>query len=216
MWVIESLTEHLPLRYQEYDTDRYIAQSARLARCFAILDDVRQIGEKALVFVESRNMQAFLMIALRQRFKLPHDVLLINGTVTGDHRKRRVDAFQQRDGFDVMVLSPRAGGVGLTLTRANHVIHLSRWWNPAVEDQCTDRVFRIGQARPVHIHLPMARHPVFDEFSFDLRLNVLMNTKRDRNRRVLAPVSFSKEDMDGLFHLAVEDAAKAAGDYPFT
>lgn len=201
-----------PLKYQEYDTDRYIAESARLARCFAILDDVRQIGEKALVFVESRDMQAFLMIALRQRFKLPHDVLLINGTVTGDDRKQRVDAFQQRDGFDVMVLSPRAGGVGLTLTRANHVIHLSRWWNPAVEDQCTDRIFRIGQARPVHIHLPMARHPVFDDFSFDLRLNVLMNTKRDRNRRVLAPVSFSKEDMDGLFRVAVEEAAEVAGD----
>ena len=201
-----------PFRYQEDDPDEYVRQSARLTRCFSILDEVRQMDDKALVFVEYREMQAFLMLALRQRFDLPEDVLLINGTVTGDNRKRRVDAFQQRDGFDVMVLSPRAGGVGLTLTRANHVIHLSRWWNPAVEDQCTDRVFRIGQARPVHIHLPMARHPGFDEFSFDLRLNHLMTTKRDRNRRVLAPVSFSAEDMGGLFRVAVEEALEAAGD----
>ncbi len=201
-----------PLRYLEGDLEQYVEQSARLIRCFSILEEVRQMGEKALVFVESRDIQAFLMIALRQRFGLPADVLLINGTVTGDDRKRRVDDFQERDGFDVMVLSPRAGGVGLTLTQANHVIHLSRWWNPAVEDQCTDRVFRIGQARPVHIHLPMARHPVFDDFSFDLRLNQLMNTKRDRNRRVLAPLSFSTEDMSGLFRATVEDAAQAAGD----
>ena len=76
----------------------------------------------------------------------------INGEVCGEKRQALVDEFQaQRGAFDAMILSPRAGGVGLTLTSANHVIHLSRWWNPAVEDQCTDRVYRIGQERTVLI-----------------------------------------------------------------
>jgi SNF2 family DNA or RNA helicase len=83
--------------------------------------------------------------------------MVISGTVAGGGRQARVDHFQAApDGFDVMILSPRAGGVGLTLTRANHVIHLSRWWNPAVEDQCTGRALRIGQRRPVTVHIPIS------------------------------------------------------------
>ncbi len=80
----------------------------------------------------------------------------ISGKENGSTRKSRVDIFQSApaDIFDVMILSPKAGGVGLTLTAANHVIHLSRWWNPAVEDQCTDRVFRIGQNKEVTIYNP--------------------------------------------------------------
>jgi SNF2 family DNA or RNA helicase len=68
--------------------------------------------------------------------------MVINGTVDTASRQYRVDTFQRTSGFDVMILSAKAGGVGLTLTAANHVIHLSRWWNPAVEDQCSDRVYR--------------------------------------------------------------------------
>ena len=143
--------------------------------------------EKALIFVEFREMQSFLVGALRRKFSLRQDVLVINGAVAGETRKARVVDFQKRPGFDVMLLSPRAGGVGLTLTAANHVIHLSRWWNPAVEDQCTDRVFRIGQHKTVHVYLPIAQHPRFMDFSFDVRLDSLLARKRAMNRQVLAP-----------------------------
>jgi hypothetical protein len=69
-------------------------------------------------------------------------------------------AFQSSSSaFDVLILSPKAGGVGLTITAANNVIHLSRWWNPAVEDQATDRAYRIGQYAQVTIHILMAIHP---------------------------------------------------------
>ncbi|WP_163484901.1 helicase-related protein, partial [Escherichia coli] len=69
--------------------------------------------------------------------------VIINGTVPGGARQKRVNDFQaKRPGFDAMILSPKAAGVGLTITAANHVLHLSRWWNPAVEDQCNDRVYR--------------------------------------------------------------------------
>jgi HJR/Mrr/RecB family endonuclease len=86
-----------------------------------------------------------------------------------------------------MLLSPRAGGVGLTLTTADHVIHLSRWWNPAVEDQCTDRVYRIGQDQTVHVYYPMAVHPLYGESSFDDLLNSLLERKRKLSNRMLIP-----------------------------
>jgi len=181
-----------------------------LSETFRILDHIAARREKALVFVEAREIQDFLIVALRRRFSLPEDVLIINGTVTGKIRKARVDLFQDRMGFDVMVLSPRAGGVGLTLTAANHVIHLSRWWNPAVEDQCTDRVFRIGQNRKVHVHLPITRHPYFGDYSFDVKLDRLLERKRDLNRRVLAPTAATREDMADLFRSTVEEARDGA------
>jgi HJR/Mrr/RecB family endonuclease len=93
-----------------------------------------------------------------------------------------------------MILSPRAGGVGLTLTTANHVIHLSRWWNPAVEDQCTDRVYRIGQDQTVHVYYPMAVHPSFRESSFDELLNDLLARKRTLSSRMLVPPVDLKQD----------------------
>ena len=188
------------------DLERYIQESARLSETFAILGTVEERREKALVFVEAREMQDFLIVALRRRFQLAEDVLVVNGAVSGRTRKARVDVFQQRPGFDVMVLSPRAGGVGLTVTAANHVIHLSRWWNPAVEDQCTDRVFRIGQRRAVHVYLPLARHPRFGEYSFDLKLDSLMARKRDMNRRVLAPTGTTGGDVHDLYRSTMTEA----------
>ena len=92
------------------------------------------------------------------------------------------------------------------MTAANHVIHLSRWWNPAVEDQCTDRVFRIGQGRTVHVYLPIARHPDFGDYSFDIKLDSLMDGKREMNRRVLAPTSATKEDVSALYRATMTEA----------
>ena len=90
-----------------------------------------------------------------------------------------VDDFERRrTSFDLMILSPKAAGVGLTILSANHVIHLSRWWNPAIEDQCNDRVYRIGAKLPVTIHIPMALHPRYREKSFDAQLDELVEQKR--------------------------------------
>ena len=207
---LRSVSLHPGVQDDGGDMDYYIGQSARLATTFDLLARIRAQGEKALVFVEALKMQSFLLAAIRRKFALPEDVLVINGAVAGPERKARVDRFQQRSGFDVMLLSPRAGGVGLTLTAANHVIHLSRWWNPAVEDQCTDRVHRIGQDQPVHVYLPLAVHPDFGEFSFDVKLDELMNQKREMNRRVLAPVAASKEDVDRLLADTTEGARRQA------
>ncbi|MBL0295615.1 MAG: SWF/SNF helicase family protein [Betaproteobacteria bacterium] len=126
-----------------------IEDSARLKATVDILDKVAAAGEKALVFLESLDLQDAdqLPMLLKRRYGLARLPMVINGQVSTEARQARVEAFQRESGFDVMLLSPKAGGVGLTLTAANHVIHLSRWWNPAVEDQCSDRVYRIGRPR---------------------------------------------------------------------
>jgi hypothetical protein len=153
-----------------------------------------------LVFLESLDLQEAdqLPLLLQRRFGLPRLPMVINGEVDTEARQARVQQFQKGQGFDVMLLSPKAGGVGLTLTAANHVIHLSRWWNPAVEDQCSDRVYRIGQTKPVHIHYPLAVLPDQEEASFDVQLQQLMDRKRQLARNLLAAPAFTKQDYADL------------------
>ena len=205
------------------DLDAYAKDSARLSQTLKILERVAQAQEKALIFVEDLAMQDRLAGLIRQRFSLPSAPMRINGSVAGHKRQAIVETFQSNHGkFDVMLLSPRAGGVGLTITAANHVIHLSRWWNPAVEDQATDRVFRIGQSREVHVYLPMAVHPDPDlaPSSFDLRLNALIERKRKLTRDLFLPPDASDGELGDLFrevslerdiqeseNLAVQDGA---------
>ncbi|MGV2181308.1 DEAD/DEAH box helicase [Rhizobium rhizogenes] len=177
----------------------WINGSARLQKTFTLLEDIRRRSEKALVFLEDRAMQQTFAAALSEHFNLPNRPPIINGAMVGRQRQEIVDTFQKAPpGFDLLILSPKAAGIGLTITAANHVIHLSRWWNPAVEDQCNDRAFRIGQTRNVTIHLPMAIHPVHRDGSFDQRLHALLERKRSLSRDMLAPPT-SEGDVDGLF-----------------
>lgn len=189
-------------RHAPDDLDAYAEDSARLAQALLILEKVAAAKEKALIFVEDLAMQDRLASLIANRFRLSSCPSRINGTVPGPKRQALVEAFQSRRGtFDVMILSPKAGGVGLTLTAANHVIHLSRWWNPAVEDQATDRVFRIGQTRDVHVYLPIAVHPDPDlaPSSFDLRLNALIERKRKLTRDLFFPPDASDGELGDLF-----------------
>jgi hypothetical protein len=195
----------------------YFDDSARLATLFAVVSEIRAAGEKVLIFCESLAMQALLAAEIRRRFDLPHAVARIHGGVTGDARQAAVDVFQGRgDGFDAMILSPKAGGVGLTLTAANHVIHLSRWWNPAVEDQATDRAYRIGQTRDVTVYLPQSVHPdpATAPTSFDLKLDALMERKRKLSRGLLAPGE-EDSDADALFDaIIIEQLAEVSEPTP--
>ena len=177
-----------------------IEESARFMATMGILDDIAGKQEKVLLFLESLDLQQAdqLPLVLQRRYRLPKVPMVINGQVSTETRQQRVDAFQREVGFDIMLLSPKAGGVGLTLTAANHVIHLSRWWNPAVEDQCSDRVYRIGQTRPVHIYYPLAVLPQAHESSFDWQLQLLMDRKRSLAQNLLAAPAFSKQDYDSL------------------
>lgn len=170
----------------ESDDDSFICESARLIGAFRTLDDIAARHERVLIFVDDRRMQARIADVIQRRYRLARPPMIISGAVPGDRRQRLVNQFQaQRVGFDAMILSPRAGGVGLTLTSANHVIHLDRWWNPAVEDQCTGRVLRIGQTRPVAVHIPLA--VCKGRRSFDQNLQALLARKRILFRETLMP-----------------------------
>ena len=175
--------------------------SARFRAMFEILDDVHRRGEKVLIFLESRKLQPPVAQLIKRRYNMAKQPMLINGAVTGGARQGRVRAFQEAPpGFDAIILSPRAAGVGITLTAANHVIHLSRWWNPAVEDQCSGRAHRIGQERSVWIYYPMAVHPEYGEGSFDRRLDALLERKRALSADLLMPPAATRSDHAALLN----------------
>ena len=204
-----SLHPHLAQAPQSTaDDEAYIAASARFRRLFAILDHIHARREKALIFVELREAQGALYDLIRRRYQLKAPLPeTINGATAAHVRDRIRRDFQQRQGFDVLILGPKAAGFGLTLTAANHVIHLNRWWNPAVEDQCSDRVYRIGATKPVTIYLPQAIHPQLGERSFDSLLHGLLEEKRRLSSEIVVPVQFNVQDFNNLFQqsLGLED-----------
>jgi SNF2 family DNA or RNA helicase len=125
-------------------------RSGKLARLEGMLEEVVSVEERALVFTQFTEMGALLQGYLEERFG---EVLFLYGGTPAEQRDHMVARFQEQEhGPPIFLLSLRAGGLGLNLTRANHVFHFDRWWNPAVEDQATDRVFRIGQTRDVWAH----------------------------------------------------------------
>jgi hypothetical protein len=123
-------------------------RSGKLEAVTEIVDTILDEGDSVLVFTQYVQMAKLLERHLRAR---DHDVLLLHGGTPVDARQALVDRFQD-GGPSVFVISLQAGGTGLNLTRATHVVHYDRWWNPAVEDQASDRAWRIGQDRPVQVH----------------------------------------------------------------
>ncbi|WP_174551058.1 SNF2-related protein [Nocardia alba] len=124
-------------------------RSGKLALVEDVLDAVLADGEKALLFTQFREFGDLILPYLTERFGTP--IPFLHGGVAKQRRDDMVTGFQGADGPPLMLLSLKAGGTGLNLTAANHVIHLDRWWNPAVENQATDRAFRIGQQRAVQV-----------------------------------------------------------------
>ncbi len=124
-------------------------RSFKLTRLEEILEEVLAEGDRALVFTQFAQMGHLLREHLQQRFG--REVLFLYGGTSKKERDRMVERFQGEDGPPIFLLSIKAGGTGLNLTAASHVIHFDRWWNPAVEDQATDRAFRIGQKQTVQV-----------------------------------------------------------------
>jgi non-specific serine/threonine protein kinase len=127
-----------------------IQDSGKFLRLTEICEEIASRQEKTLVFTQFREMTEPLSTLLASVFG--RSGLVLHGGTAVKKRKQLVDAFQQDDGPPFFVLSLKAGGTGLNLTSASHVIHFDRWWNPAVENQATDRAFRIGQKRNVLVH----------------------------------------------------------------
>lgn len=125
-------------------------RSGKLNRLTEMLEEVLAVGDRALIFSQFAEMGEMLVQHLAASFG--EEPLFLHGGVPARQRDEMVKLFQSEDGPLLFVLSLKAGGVGLNLTQANHVFHFDRWWNPAVENQATDRAFRIGQMRNVQVH----------------------------------------------------------------
>ncbi|MBI4827960.1 MAG: DEAD/DEAH box helicase [Nitrospinae bacterium] len=126
------------------------AESGKFVRLGEICDELAARQEKTLVFTQFREMTVPLAEFLKTVFG--HPGLVLHGQVAVGKRKKLVDEFQSESGPPFFVLSLKAGGAGLNLAAASHVIHFDRWWNPAVENQATDRAYRIGQRKNVMVH----------------------------------------------------------------
>tara|TARA_Y100000588_G_scaffold33831_1_gene32857 strand:- start:4266 stop:6164 length:1899 start_codon:yes stop_codon:yes gene_type:complete len=130
--------------------DDPVLASAKYARLVEIMEEIFSVGEKALIFTSYNGMIKLLMEDLRSRLNCRAD--FINGDVPPDRRQGIVDEFNNMAVSGFLALNPRAAGTGLNITGANHVIHYTLEWNPAVEDQATARAYRRGQEKPVAIH----------------------------------------------------------------
>ena len=126
-------------------------ESGKLQRLLEMLEEVVTEGDRALIFTQFAEWGKLLKPYLEQH--LGREILFLYGGIKQQQREEMIDRFQHDpQGPPIMILSLKAGGTGLNLTRATHVFHYDRWWNPAVENQATDRVFRIGQTRNVQVH----------------------------------------------------------------
>ncbi len=142
--------------------DQYLGQqvyaepdSGKFARLREICETIYEKRERVLIFTQFKEVTEALQTFLEQIFQ--HKGLVLHGETPVGKRQELVEAFQGKEYVPFMVLSIKAGGVGLNLTAANHVVHFDRWWNPAVENQATDRAFRIGQQKNVIVHKFIAK-----------------------------------------------------------
>ncbi len=132
------------------DNSAIPGRSVKLSRLTEMLEEVLAVDDRALIFSQFVEMGGILQAHLQESFG--EEVLFLHGSVPRKQRDTLVERFQEGGGPHLLLLSLKAGGTGLNLTRANHVFHYDRWWNPAVENQATDRAFRIGQTRDVQVH----------------------------------------------------------------
>ncbi|AGB41058.1 DNA/RNA helicase, superfamily II, SNF2 family [Halobacteroides halobius DSM 5150] len=130
-----------------------IEMSSKLKKIKAILDPIKKKNEKVLIFTVFKKMQKILIETINYWYGFAPSVL--NGDIAQNKRQRVLDNFRKSEGFNVIILSPEVAGVGIDLVEANHVIHYTRLWNPAKEDQATDRAYRIGQKKDVSVYYPI-------------------------------------------------------------
>jgi hypothetical protein len=186
-------SERLPI-------EAHIEHSPKLSWILKRLVEIKALNEKVLIFTEFREVQRLLQRAIVQHFGLLAPI--VNGSTTVDaahdaSRQRIVDEFQRTSGFNVIILSTTAMGFGVNIQAANHVIHFTRPWNPAKEDQATDRAHRIGQEKPVYVYYPTVVAPNLE--TFDQRVDVLLLEKRALSRDMLAGAQeITTQDFESL------------------
>lgn len=216
LWAVRDISDHpylLESQILKFTTDELITSSSKLQTTVGILADIKSKNEKVIVFADRRETQKMLQKVVYDTFGIFTSI--INGdTPTTKQlegksklsRQQTIDRFQSEEGFNIIIMSPIAAGVGLNVTKANHIIHYTRHWNPAKEEQATDRAYRIGQQRDVFVYYPMAVFPddMKDEEgnklkSFDEILDTLLNNKKALASNTLFPTEQAELTPDELF-----------------
>jgi non-specific serine/threonine protein kinase len=180
------------------------ADSGKFRRLREIGETIAARQEKALVFTQFREMTEPVAGFLGSVFGRAG--LVLHGGTAVARRRELVERFQTDEDVPFFVLSLKAGGTGLNLTAATHVIHFDRWWNPAVENQATDRAFRIGQTRPVLVHKLICRGTVEE------RIDELIETKRGLSKSILeggAEIPLTELSNDEILRLVSLDLRQA-------
>ncbi|MCL6604059.1 MAG: DEAD/DEAH box helicase [Paenibacillus sp.] len=204
--------EPLPPPGSTLDTEALITRSSKLERLMAMVKELREEGERCLIFTQYVGMGQMLQRVIQQELQEP--VLYLNGSSSKTARDRMIEQFQFNAGSsspelepseqpNVFVLSLKAGGVGLNLTAANHVFHFDRWWNPAVENQATDRAYRMGQTRDVQVHKFIALG------TLEERIDEMLESKQQLSDNVISSsegwiTELSTEALKDLFTLRRE------------
>ena len=184
----------------KFDETASIKESPKVEWLVNTLEDIKQKGEKVIIFTEFRDIQVFLKRIILERFGL--NVTTVNGdsntnTRKGLTRQAIIDKFQETDGFNIILLSTVAVGFGVNIQKANHVIHYTRSWNPAKEDQATDRAYRIGQDKEVFVYYPSIYAHDFE--TFEIKLDKLLASKRSLADDMLEPnVEITQELMQSI------------------
>ena len=167
-----------PAHYAKDRSAELSGRSGKLERMTGILDALLEIDERALIFTQYREMGDLLQRHLLETYE--EEVPFLHGGVPIEQRDAMVDAFQTDEhAAPFLIVSLRAGGTGLNLTRASHVIHYDRWWNPAVEDQATDRAYRIGQDKNVYVH------KLVSQGTLEERIDSMLEEKRQLAESVI-------------------------------
>jgi len=216
LWAIRDISDHPFLVENQicnFPTHELIETSAKLQTVVGLLEEIRAKNDKVIVFADRKETQKMLQKVVYDSFDIFPSI--VNGDTpttkktegkTKLSRQQTIDRFQAEEGFNVIVMSPLAAGIGLNVTKANHIIHYSRHWNPAKEEQATDRAYRIGQQKDVHVYYPMAVFP--DEMrnddgskqkSFDEVLDSLLNRKKSLATSTLFPSEQAEVKPDELF-----------------
>lgn len=189
---------------------QYREKAPKLDWLLGQLDSIKAKGEKVIVFCEFREIQRLLQHYIEAEFGLRPDIINGDTSASSSHaasRQKRIKAFQDAPGFGVLVLSPVAVGFGVNIQAANHVVHYTRTWNPAKEDQATDRAYRLGQKKPVYVYYPVVTAEDFT--TFDVKLDQLLAYKRGLAEDIL---NGSGDVMPGDFNIVdVVPAGDAGG-----
>ena len=177
-------------------------RSGKLTRTEELLEEILSEGEKVLCFTQFTAWGDLLLPYFQRQFRT--EGLWLHGGMRRPARDRMVQRFEDPDGPQFFLVSLKAGGTGLNLTAASHVIHLDRWWNPAVEDQATDRAYRIGQRRAVQVHKLVTSGTVEE------RIDEMITRKRDLAQRVVGTgedwlTELSTDDLRDLVALRASD-----------